>query len=365
MIYKTIDLCAGIGGIRKGFELTGGFENVLSAEIDDYACMTYKHLYGDDAKNDITCESFKSLVEMTDYDVLLAGFPCQTFSNVGKQAGFEDQTKGTIFFHIAEIIKRTRPKVVFLENVENIVRHDKGRTFRVIIETLEDSLNYRVVGVRRNLIGEVDYDERDFIRNSKDFGVPQNRPRTYIIAFDRDYYRNCHELEDAVLPNGRNLRIYCDLDDIIELGAPSKFYLSEGYWQTLIRHRVRQTKNGNNFGYRIVYSPDNRHQIANTILATGGSGKERNLVIDIQEDIPGQLVGLKKSPLNSDCVRFMTPREWGKLQGFVNYAFVDAGGVDRFSFPPNISISQQYKQLGNAVSIPVIQSMADFILHYI
>ena len=147
MIYKTIDLCAGIGGIRRGFELTGKFENVLSAEIDPSAAKTYEHLYGDNPLNDLTSDDFKDKVAETDYDVLLAGFPCQTFSRVGKQLGFRDKTRGTIFFDIADIISRTNPRAVFLENVENLVSHDKGQTIRTIIETLEDELQYRVIGV--------------------------------------------------------------------------------------------------------------------------------------------------------------------------------------------------------------------------
>ena len=126
MIYKTIDLCAGIGGIRRGFEMTGLFENVLSAEIDPYAALTYKHLFGEDPTNDLTSEDFKNEVVNTEYDVLLAGFPCQAFSRVGKQLGFRDTTRGTIFFDIADIISRTNPRAVFLENVENLVSHDKG-----------------------------------------------------------------------------------------------------------------------------------------------------------------------------------------------------------------------------------------------
>ena len=112
--YKTIDLCAGIGGIRKGFEMTGQFNNVLSAEIDASACRTYEHLYNENPKNDLTSEEFKSKVAATDFDVLLAGFPCQTFSRAGLELGFADEEKGIIFSHIADIIKRTRPKAIFL-----------------------------------------------------------------------------------------------------------------------------------------------------------------------------------------------------------------------------------------------------------
>ena len=148
MIYKTIDLCAGIGGIRRGFELTGAFQNVLSAEIDEFACKTYEHLFGENPKNDLTSEDFKQKVVNTEYDVLLAGFPCQTFSIAGKKLGFRDATKGTIFFEIADIISRTNPRAIFLENVENLVSHDKGKTLETIIKTLEDELQYRVIAPR-------------------------------------------------------------------------------------------------------------------------------------------------------------------------------------------------------------------------
>ena len=111
--YRTIDLCAGIGGIRRGFELAGNFVNVLSAEIDKYACITYEHLFNTNPNNDLTTEDFKQIVENTPYDVLLAGFPCQTFSRVGLGEGFENDDKGKIFFHIAEIIERTRPCAFF------------------------------------------------------------------------------------------------------------------------------------------------------------------------------------------------------------------------------------------------------------
>ena len=125
MEYKTIDLCAGIGGIRRGFEMSGNYSNVLSAEIDDAACETYKHLFGEDPKNDLTTEEFKKLVSKTEYDVLLAGFPCQAFSSAGLKLGFRDTTRGTIFFDLADIISRTNPRAVFLENVENLYSHDK------------------------------------------------------------------------------------------------------------------------------------------------------------------------------------------------------------------------------------------------
>jgi len=116
--YKTIDLFAGIGGIRRGFELTGYFENILSAEIDKYACMTYQYLYGENPLNDVTSQDFKNKVKSINYDILLAGFPCQPFSIAGDKKGFEDKTRGTLFFHIADILKDTKPKSFLLENVE-------------------------------------------------------------------------------------------------------------------------------------------------------------------------------------------------------------------------------------------------------
>ena len=188
MIYKTIDLCAGIGGIRRGFEMTGSFENVLSAEIDPSAAATYKHLFNEDPTNDLTSEEFKNKVVSTDYDVLLAGFPCQTFSRIGKQLGFRDTTRGTIFFDIADIISRTSPRAVFLENVENLVSHDHGNTIDTIVRTLEEELGYRIIGVTIDEDGNYVYSRASLVRNTKDFGLPQNRPRVYIMSFSKKKY---------------------------------------------------------------------------------------------------------------------------------------------------------------------------------
>ena len=127
--------------------MTGNYINVLSAEVDKYACLTYEHLYGENPNNDLTSEEFKNMVDNIEYEVLLAGFPCQTFSRAGNEEGFNDGEKGIIFNHIAEIIERTRPRAVFLENVDNLVRHDKGNTFKVIINKLESDLNYKVIGI--------------------------------------------------------------------------------------------------------------------------------------------------------------------------------------------------------------------------
>lgn len=191
MEYKTIDLCAGIGGIRRGFEMAGKFKNVLSAEIDDAACATYEHLFNENPKNDLTSEEFKKKVVDTEYDVLLAGFPCQAFSRIGKKLGFRDTTRGTIFFDIADIVSRTNPRAIFLENVDNLVAHDNGNTIDTIVRTLEDELGYRIIGVTINEDGEYVYSRSSLVRNSKDFGLPQNRSRVYIMAFSKKKYGKC------------------------------------------------------------------------------------------------------------------------------------------------------------------------------
>ena len=360
MTYKIIDLCAGIGGIRRGYELAGGFENVLSAEIDKYACMTYEHLYGDNPENDITTEEFKNKVKNTEYDVLLAGFPCQAFSRAGKQLGFLDTTRGTLFFDIADIIQRTRPKAFMLENVDNLITHNRGNTFKIIIYTLVKELDYKVIGVNQ-CNGRIEYNARTFVRNSRNFGVPQNRPRVYIMGFDRQFWGDeVDNLPDA-LPEKREQKIYEDLNDLLEMNAEPEFFLASGYLETLEKHKARHESKGHGFGYKIVNLPEIEHPVSNALLATGGSGKERNLVIDKREGIAGLQLPLRKTPLNDKGIRVMTPREWGKLQGFINYGFMDNEGNDLFSFPAGVGKAQQYKQFGNAVTIPAVEEMAKFM----
>lgn len=363
MIYKTIDLCAGIGGIRRGFELTGSFQNVLSAEIDEAACKTYEHLFGENPKNDLTSEEFKQKVVETEYDVLLAGFPCQTFSIAGKKLGFRDATKGTIFFEIADIISRTNPRAVFLENVENLVSHDKGKTLATIIKTLEDELQYRVIGVSLDEDGSYLYTAKSFVRNSRFFGLPQNRPRAYIMAFSKRMYGDAVKALTENMPMEGRKVIAEDLNDILEPVVDDVYYMAQGYLDTLKRHKVREKAKGNGFGYIVVNAEGIEHPIANTILATGGSGKERNLIYQPKDDVAGKMIPSKKTGLNNEGIRVMTPTEWGRLQGFIGYGFVDKNGVDNFSFPEGTARAQQYKQFGNSVTIPVIEELARFMLN--
>lgn len=360
--YKTIDLCAGIGGIRRGFELTGSFKNVMSAEIDRNACYTYEHLYGENPFNDITSDEFKIEVTKIEYDVLLAGFPCQTFSIAGKREGFIDKVRGTLFFDISEIIAKTRPKAFLLENVDNLTRHNKGKTFATIIDVLVNDLKYKVIGVDIENDGNLIYDPKNFIRNSRFFGVPQNRSRVYIIGFDREYYGDKVDGLPNVLPEKGHKQIYKDLNEVLEMNAEDKYFLSESYLNTLESHRERHIAKGNGFGYKIVNLPEIISPVSNALLATGGSGKERNLVLDPKAGVAGKKLATKRTPLNSKNIRVMTPKEWGKLQGFVNYAFVNPKtGQDEFSFPEKMPDGSKYKQLGNSVTISVVQEMASFM----
>ena len=329
MSLKTIDLFAGIGGIRKGFEMTGEFSNVLSAEIDKYACETYKHLYGENPYNDVTSEEFKGKV---------------------------DKTRGTLFFDVADIIDRTKPKAFLLENVEGITTHDKGRTFDTIVQTLVNDLGYHMIGVKEGIGGILEFDKDEIIRNTKNFGLPQKRSRAYMMGFRKDLIPEGYVFPS--LPRKKENPIYRNLYDLLDTEVEERYYLSESYLETLKKHKNKHQEKGNGFGYVIVNEGEN--PVSNTILATGGSGKERNLIKQDNYKFGGKQVKNKKSELNYDGIRHMTPNEWGKLQGFIGYGFKE-GDKDNFSFPDNVSVTQQYKLFGNSVSIPVIEEMAKYM----
>lgn len=359
-MYKTIDLCAGIGGIRRGFELTGKCKNVLSAEIDEQAARTYEHLYGENPRNDLMSKEFREKAKKCKYDILLAGFPCQAFSSAGLKRGFKDREKGNVFFGIAQIIRETRPKAVFLENVQNLLSHDNQRTIRKILMTLNE-LNYKIVGVEFK-DGEPIYTRESFIRNTKDFGLPQNRPRAYIVAFNREIFGDRIKLINDELPVKSDKAIFEDVEAILDKRVDAHYYMSSQYLNTLYAHKKRQKSKGNGFGYCVVNAPDRYCNVANTIMATGGSGKERNLIYQPVEEFFNMEIKGKHSLLNDEGIRVMTPTEWGRLQGFIGYGFIDDKGKDNFSFPEGMTEGQQYKQFGNSVSIPVIKAMADYVI---
>lgn len=362
-MYRTIDLCAGIGGMRRGFELTGRCRNVLSAEIDEQAARTYEHLFGDDPRNNLMSKIFREKLKEHPYDILLAGFPCQAFSSAGLQMGFKDKEKGNIFFGIARIIEESRPKAIFLENVQNLMSHDRGQTIVRILKTLNE-LNYKIIGADFDENGEPVFTRSSFVRNTIDFGLPQNRPRVYIMAFNREVYGETLDAlsEKDVIPLGTDEVIYPDVNALLEPVVPAHYYMASGYLQTLVNHRQREHQKGNGFGYCVVNDPNRARQFANTIMATGGSGKERNLIYQPVPQYDNIVIRGKKTPINNQGIRVMTPREWGRLQGFIGYGFVDVNGQDHFEFPEGMSDGQKYKQFGNSVSIPVIKAMADYML---
>ena len=248
-----------------------------------------------------------------------------------------------------------------MENVENLVSHDKGQTIRTIIETLEEELEYRVIGVTLDDDGNYVYTPKSFIRNSRYFGVPQNRPRVFIMAFSKKRYGEAVKVLTEGLPTSGSKTIFEDVHQILEPDVDIHYYMASGYWETLKRHKARQSQKGYGFGYCVVNTKDEEHPVANTILATGGSGKERNLVYQPKEGVGGTTIPSKKTELNHEGIRVMTPTEWGRLQGFVGYAFMK-DGVDTFSFPEGMTDGQKYKQFGNSVTIPVIEELAHFML---
>lgn len=322
-MLKSIDLFAGIGGIRLGFEQAFGEElkTVFVSEWDEYAQKTYKANFDDDFEiaGDITKISED---DIPDFDICLAGFPCQAFSLAGQRKGFADDYKGmsrgTLFFDVARICEKKKPKVIFCENVKGLTIHDKGRTFDII----------------KNTLREIGYTPFEHILNSKDFGVPQNRERIYIVAFRNDI---APQKFIFPTPTDSSKRIR----DILEGPVPAKYYLSECYMQTLRDHKARHAAKGHGFGYEIRDWDD----VAGAIVC-GGMGRERNLIIDTRQTDLTPTTHIK-GEINKEGVRKMTPREWARLQGFPD------------SFKLVLADVHLYKQFGNSVTVPVIRAIAE------
>lgn len=313
--FTFIDLFAGIGGIRLAFQNIGG-KCIFSSEWDRYAQITYEKNFGEVPFGDITKINEKDIPE---HDILVAGFPCQAFSIAGKRGGFDD-TRGTLFFDVARILKEKKPKAFFLENVKGLINHDKGKTLKVILNTLREDLDY--------------YVPEPQIINAKDFGVPQNRERIFIVGFKKDF-----KVNEFKYPNPLNKKVY--INDIIEDKPVSvKYYLSTQYLNTLEEHKKRHEIKGNGFGYEII----SNDSIANAIVV-GGMGRERNLIIDnrLTDFTPVTHI---KGVVNRNGIRRMTPREWARLQGFPDEFIID------------VSDAQAYKQFGNSVAVPAVQATA-------
>lgn len=322
-MYKSIDLFAGIGGIRRGFDSAFGddIRTVFVSEWDEKAQITYRANYDDNFEiaGDITKINEKDIPK---FDICLAGFPCQAFSMAGKRMGFEDDYKGlcrgTLFQDVVRICEFHKPKVIFCENVKGLKIHDRGRTFTIIKDAFKH-LGYEVYAD---------------VLNSKDFGVPQNRERVYIVCF-----RNDIDSSKFIFPRGNNTKK--KIRDIMQdAPIPSKYYLSDTYMETLRRHKARHQAKGNGFGYEIR----DLDGIAGTIVC-GGMGRERNLIIDEREHSTVPTTHIK-GEINSENIRRMTPREWARLQGFSD------------DFKLELADTHLYKQFGNSVTVNVIEAIA-------
>lgn len=311
-MFTFIDLFAGMGGFRLAMQAQGG-KCIFSSEWNQYAQKTYLANFGDMPFGDITKEETKSFIPKH-FDVLCAGFPCQPFSiagvskknSLGRETGFKDKTQGTLFFDVADIISRHRPKAFFLENVKNLVSHDKGRTFKVITETLE----------------ELDYSIHYEVLDGKSF-VPQHRERIMIVGYDRKIYGGKEEFEFPKLGNPVNC-----IGDILEKDVPEKYTLSDKLWGYLQNYAQKHKEKGNGFGYGLV----NLDGITRTLSA--------RYYKDGSEVLIPQGEGVNP--------RRLTPRECARLMGYPDEYIIDA-----------VSEVQAYRQCGNSVIVPLITAVAE------
>ena len=327
--FTFIDLFAGIGGFRIAMQNLGG-KCVYSSEFDVKAQESYLANYGEMPFGDITKPTTKQYIPKK-FDVLCAGFPCQAFSLAGKRLGFKDETRGTLFFEIEDILRKHQPKAIFLENVKGLAIHDKGRTLKTILEHLDDA-GYDVVPPQ--------------IVNAMDFGVPQHRERIYILGFKKSLHVDINKFKyPEPQTTGDNRPKF---KDVMEKTVPSvKYYLSDVYVETLKRHRSRHEAAGHGFGYEII----DINGVANAIVV-GGMGRERNLVIDKRLTDFTPVTNIK-GEVNRDGIRRMTPREWARLQGFPD------------DFRIVVADASAYKQFGNSVAVPAIQATAQQMLNMI
>lgn len=308
------DLFAGIGGMRIGFE-RAGFNAVYSNDCDTRCKETYETNFG---VGSLDCREIQDVAsdEIPDVEIILAGFPCQPFSVIGKRMGFQDK-RGNAFYELARVIKAKKPRVIVLENVQNIGWHDKGATMEIIKDVLENQLGYFM-----------NYK----ILNSKDFGLPQNRKRMYMVGF----------IEPVNFSFPKESHQHLNVGDILERdGIEDKYYLTQKYLEGLQKHKERHRGRGHGFGFEVLSTEG----VANA-LVVGNMGRERNLINDkvLQDSYEeGDDKALKR---NREGIRRLTVRECARLQGF----------PDDYIFPVPFSVA--YKQLGNAVSTSVAEAVA-------
>lgn len=303
--FKTIDLYAGIGGIRKGFEKYG-FETVFANDIDPYCKITYDLNFKDTTLTlcdigDLDPES------LPDFDFLLAGFPCQPFSIAGYRKGFEDQDRGNQFNNLARIIKKKKPLGFLLENVKNLQGHDHGKTFKIIQETLI-SLGYHI---KFKVLNSMEYG-----------GVPQNRERIYIVGFN-----NPNVLDKFEFPTP--IALDKGIADILSSKVADKYYYEGTNLYKHLKNFVVSPDTA--YQWRRKYVRENKKGVFPTLTANMGMGGH-NVPIVVQR---------KK-------IRKITPHECLILQGF----------PDNYKIPEGIADSRIYKQAGNSVTVTVIQRIA-------
>lgn len=317
--FRFIDLFAGIGGIRLGFQNVGG-ACVFSSEFDKHAQQTYQNNHGEFPFGDITLIDPKHI---PDHDILLAGFPCQPFSHAGLKLGIED-TRGTLFHDIASIIEQKKPRFAVLENVKGLVSHDKGHTLKVILNTLTQigySCNIPKEVIEQGSTKKIQSLAKKMVLKSVDFGIPQNRQRIYIVLW-RDGVIDKFEYPES-------LGIPTRLGDILESNPDPKLTISDRLWAGHQRRKIQNKKNGKGFGYGLV-TPDSEY--TNTISARYyKDGSE--ILIEQSDNNP----------------RKVSPREAARLQGF----------PDEFQY--SSSNVQAYKQFGNSVTVNVVQALAEKI----
>ena len=336
--FRFIDLFAGIGGIRLPFQQLGG-ECVFSSEWDKFAQRTYAANYGEVPSGDIT-QIVAS--DIPDHDILMGGFPCQSFSQAGLKKGFED-TRGTMFFEIQRILGEKRPKVFLLENVKQLRGHDKGRTLQTILNILtgESDLSLDDVPMsddaRKALGKKLNYWVDYKVLRAADFGIPQNRERIFIIGFDRDYFGENIDFNKIFKwpePTNQPTKVGDILESQEILDAlEDKYTISDKLWAGHLRRKAEHGIKGNGFGYSLF---NRESSYTNTISAR--YYKDGSEVLIDQSH-------LGKNP------RKLTPRECARLQGFPDDFIVDA-----------VSQGQIYKQFGNSVCVKVIQAVAKQIV---